>query len=122
MAIFGILLLLIVLSFLWPVIRFFLALIFLAGVISVFTSSDSGTSATTSSTHVAGKTSEIMSYKELEDYPVSCDKKEIQLAELRNLQRKLNYAQDPDQLNDYDRAYNSRLKSTIWWFSYGCSK
>jgi len=25
-------------------------------------------------------------------------------------------------LNDLDKAYNSRLKSTIWWFYFGCEK
>ena len=62
----------------------------------------------------------ILSYEELVNYPNSCAKKDSQLKELRELQRIKNFNPDPDVLNDSDRAYNSRLKSTIWWFAYRC--
>lgn len=61
-----------------------------------------------------------MSYEQLVNYPSSCDKKESQLKELIQLQRSKNFAQDPDNLNESDRAYNSRLKATIWWYEWKC--
>jgi hypothetical protein len=118
MSILAIVLLLIVGSFFWPVIRFFLSLALLVVVISVFTDSGSGTT----SVQPASSSSTIPSYKELENYPVSCDKKEAQLTDLHRIQNAKHFSQDPDSLNDYDRAYNSKLKATIWWFSYGCQK
>ena len=62
----------------------------------------------------------IMSYEQLVNYPSSCDKKEAQLKELTQLQRIKNFAQDPDDLNEDNRAYNSRLKATIWWYEWKC--
>lgn len=64
----------------------------------------------------------VMTYEELEKYPVQCAKADSQLLELRALQKVKNFAEDPDDLNDADRAYNSRLKATIWWFAYQCDK
>lgn len=64
----------------------------------------------------------IMTYEELEKYPAQCAKADSQLRELRALQKIKNFAEDPDELNDADRAYNSRLKATIWWFAYKCDK
>ena len=61
-----------------------------------------------------------MSYEQLVNYPSSCDKKETQLKELTQIQRSKNFAQDPDDLNESDRAYNSRLKATIWWYKWKC--
>ena len=63
-----------------------------------------------------------LGYQELVDYPVDCSKKEQQLEELIRIQKIKNFSQDPDDLNDADRAYNSRLKATIWWFRYRCEK
>lgn len=67
-----------------------------------------------------GDAGSTMSYEQLVNYPSSCDKKESQLKELTQLQRNKNFAQDPDDLNESDRAYNSRLKSTIWWYEWKC--
>jgi hypothetical protein len=64
----------------------------------------------------------IMTYSELYDYPVSCSLKDYQLKELTDLQKQLNYESDPDALSEFDRAYNSRLKSTIWWYAYRCDQ
>jgi len=63
-----------------------------------------------------------LTYQELVNYPASCDRAESQLAELKALQERKNFDPDPDNLDDADRAYNSRLKATIWWFSYRCDK
>ena len=64
----------------------------------------------------------ILSLEELRSYPVDCKLKDKQLAQLRQIQKIKNFNSNPDALNDYDRAYNSRLKSTIWWFYFGCEK
>ncbi|CAB4126033.1 hypothetical protein UFOVP181_205 [uncultured Caudovirales phage] len=67
-----------------------------------------------------GDAGSVMSYEQLVNYPSSCDKKEAQLKELTQLQRSKNFPQDPDDLNESDRAYNSRLKATIWWYEWKC--
>lgn len=64
----------------------------------------------------------ILSLEELRSYPVDCKLKEKQLAQLRQIQKIKNFNSNPDTLDEYDRAYNSRLKSTIWWFYFGCEK
>jgi hypothetical protein len=62
----------------------------------------------------------ILSYQELVSYQTDCSKKQEQLVQLLHIQRVKNFAKDPDDLSDGDRAYNSRLKATIWWYSYRC--
>lgn len=62
------------------------------------------------------------SYDELVKFNAQCSKADTQLAYLRSIQRAKNFNLDPDQLNDSDRAYNSRLKATIWWYAYKCGK
>jgi hypothetical protein len=63
-----------------------------------------------------------MSYQELVSYPTQCVKADEQLAQLYALQQLKNFNSDPDELNEWDRAYNSRLKATIWWYTYECGK
>ena len=64
----------------------------------------------------------ILSLEELRGYPVDCKLKEKQLAHLRQIQQIKNFNSDPDLLSTSDKAYNSRLKATIWWFYFGCEK
>ena len=64
--------------------------------------------------------SRVMTYQQLVDYPSSCDRAREQLKELKELQRTKNFAQDIELLNENDRAYNSRLKATIWWYTWKC--
>jgi len=71
---------------------------------------------------VAVAETKIPSLEELRSYPVDCKLKEKQLAQLRQIQKVKNFNSNPDTLDEYDRAYNSRLKSTIWWFYFGCEK
>lgn len=71
---------------------------------------------------ITGCDSHILTYEELRKYPVSCAKEQKQLAELREIQAIKNFADDPDQLNEQDRAYNSRLKATIWWYGAECHR
>lgn len=64
----------------------------------------------------------VLTYDQLVAYEPSCDKKDSQLKELRTIQKIKNFAQDPDELAEQNRAYNSRLKATIWWYAYECNK
>ena len=64
----------------------------------------------------------VLTYEQLVQYPVSCDKKDSQLKELKLIQKVKNFDPDPDNLGDMDRAYNGRLKATIWWYTYRCEQ
>lgn len=66
--------------------------------------------------------SRVLTYDQLVNYPSRCDKADAQLRELREIQRIKNFDQDPDNLTPADRAYNSRLKASIWWYAYRCEK
>jgi hypothetical protein len=61
-----------------------------------------------------------LTYQQLVDYPMQCAKADAQLAQLRQIQKQKNFDPDPDNLNEEDRAYNSRLKATIWWYTWKC--
>jgi hypothetical protein len=63
-----------------------------------------------------------LTYQQLRDYPVDCQLKDKQLGQLKSIQTRLNFDQDPDKLSQPDRIYNSRLKATIWWYSYSCEQ
>lgn len=67
-----------------------------------------------------GERKPALSYDQLVNYPKSCAKKTAQLAELTRSQEIKHFAQDPDELNEEDRMYNSKLKSTIWWYTLKC--
>ena len=69
-----------------------------------------------------GDSLRMLSYDELVHYRTSCTAKEIQLKQLLYVQQVKNFNPDPDQLNEDDRAYNSRLKATIWWYAYSCGE
>jgi hypothetical protein len=65
----------------------------------------------------------VLTYTELYDYPVDCDRSREQLAELHYSQKVKNFPEDPELIRtELDRAYNSRLKATIWWFAYSCNQ
>jgi len=66
--------------------------------------------------------SRVLTYDELVNYPSQCAKVDSQLRELKEIQRIKNFDQDPDKLNPADRAYNSRLKASIWWYAYRCNQ
>jgi cbb3-type cytochrome oxidase cytochrome c subunit len=66
--------------------------------------------------------SKMPTYEELVDYPADCEKSKAQLEQLRYIQTIKNFNPDPDKLNENDRAYNSRLKATIWWYTYRCEQ
>ena len=63
-----------------------------------------------------------MSYQELYDFPNDCGQSDKQLSILKRLQETKHFNSDPDKLNPADRDYNSRLKATIWWYTYRCDK
>lgn len=64
----------------------------------------------------------VLTYQQLLDYPVDCKLKDQQLTELQRIQRIKNFNPDSDELNETDYHYNSRLKATIWYYSYGCEQ
>lgn len=64
----------------------------------------------------------MLSYEELKNYPTQCEKADLQLQQLRQIQVLKNFDSDPDNLNEDDRKYNGRLKATIWWYVYQCEK
>ena len=66
--------------------------------------------------------SPMLSYDELKRFPAQCTKADQQLRQLHAILEAKNFDSDPDKLNDDDRAYNRRLKSTIWWFAYECDQ
>jgi hypothetical protein len=105
----------IILAVLWPVVRALVVMIFFASVVWACLNSSSN-SATLQNTNAM----QIMSYDDLVKYPVSCEKKDSQLAELTKIQKAINFNPDPDLLSESDRTYNSRLKATIWWYAYRC--
>jgi len=63
-----------------------------------------------------------MTYDELYNYPNNCELKVEQLKELQYVQRVKNFNPDITQLSAEDRTYNSRLKATIWWYTYRCDQ
>jgi hypothetical protein len=63
-----------------------------------------------------------LSYQQLVNYPIDCAKKDNQLSELTALQEFKNFSPDSDTLDVDSRAYNGRLKATIWWYSYSCGE
>jgi hypothetical protein len=65
-------------------------------------------------------TYKMLSYKELVDFNTSCDVATDQQAHLQYILERKNFNPDPDKLNADDRAYNSRLKATLWWYEYRC--
>jgi len=108
-------------SLFWPLIRSIGAIVIFAWVCSTLINvgtAVSDSSNNTGSYYDPGN----LTYQQLVDYPANCDKKEQQLKELHQLQQNKNFNPDPEQLSDDDRAYNSRLKATIWWYAYGCEK
>jgi cbb3-type cytochrome oxidase cytochrome c subunit len=66
--------------------------------------------------------SRLPSYENLAKWPADCARKTEQLEALQYIQRIKNFNPDPDQLNESDRNYNSRLKAIIWWYALYCSK
>jgi hypothetical protein len=64
----------------------------------------------------------LPTYEQLKSYPVSCKLKDKQLPELVLIQKRKNFAVDPDSLTDEQRLYNASLKDLIWWYSYRCEQ
>lgn len=64
----------------------------------------------------------LPSYEELKKYPLSCKHQSEQLKELKSFQSRKNFSEDPELLNDEDRAYNALLHEHVWWFTYTCDQ
>ena len=63
-----------------------------------------------------------LTYQELVDYPLNCEQADSQLSELKAIQARYNFDSDVDSLTPDNRAWNSIIKSNIWWFAYRCNK
>ena len=65
----------------------------------------------------------VLSYDELLKFVPDCEAKDRQLAQLKYIQQVKRFPQNPEDItNELDRAYNSRLKATIWWYTYRCEQ
>jgi hypothetical protein len=101
------------LSLFWPVFRFCIGLLVIYTFLSLFDHTDVSSASTVNY-------SNDMTYEQLKTYPTSCLKKTKQLDELNSLLASKNFNSDPEKLSESDRIYNSRLKATIWWYTYSC--
>ena len=63
-----------------------------------------------------------ITYQELRDYPLDCEKADSQLAELKAIQEHYDFESDVELLTHDERAWNGIIKSNIWWFAYRCNK
>jgi len=61
-----------------------------------------------------------LTYEQLKTFPTSCEKATEQQDLLKAILKMRNFDVDPDNLDEDDRAYNSKLKATIWWYEYRC--
>jgi hypothetical protein len=113
----GVVTVIVILSFLWPVIRFIGAFIILAWIAGSMLSPSSSTEVSRPYDYTYYKE---MSYDELYNFPNDCKLKDQQLDILTRLQQVKNFNPDPDNLSPADKDYNSRLKATIWWYAYRC--
>lgn len=68
-----------------------------------------------------GESSPMLTYEQLASFNKRCPNQAAELKLLRNIQQVKNFAQDPDELDEDDRAYNSKLKATIWWYAQHCN-
>lgn len=67
--------------------------------------------------------SNLLTYDELVQFNPTCENKDAQLKQLNHIKTVKNFPADPDDIkNEMDRAYNSRLKATIWWYTYRCEQ
>jgi len=105
----------VILAIFLPVLRFLIGLLIIWTFFSLFDHSNSAATVVPTTEYFRE-----ISYEDLKKYPVSCDKKDQQLAELTKLQRSKNFNPDPEKLEESDRIFNSRLKATIWWYTYSC--
>jgi hypothetical protein len=114
----GCVVLIFLIGLVWPVIRFFGAIIILALIFgSILSPSPSTASKPYDYTYYKD-----MSYQELYDFPNDCSLKNKQLSILKQLQQSKSFDPDPDKLSPADKDYNGRLKATIWWYAYRCEK
>ena len=64
----------------------------------------------------------MLTYDELVNFETKCSLAKEQQTMLRTILERKNFDTDPDNLSPDDRAYNSRLKATIWWYEYRCKQ
>ena len=109
------------LALLMPVLRFLFGVAILCIFYVMFTAGFN-TPAPVDPKVAYNEPNHIYTYQELVDFEPSCDRKQEQLKKLQQIQDIKNFDPDPNKLLDHDRAYNSRLKATIWWYAYSCDQ
>lgn len=63
-----------------------------------------------------------LGYDELYNFETDCARRDENLRILYNTQDVKNFPSDPDDLSDFERQFNSRLKATIWWYLRSCQQ
>jgi hypothetical protein len=66
-------------------------------------------------------TYKMLSYEELVGFQTSCTDRDNQQKHLKYILDRKGFNPNPDNLSADDRAYNSRLKATLWWYEYRCA-
>ena len=61
-----------------------------------------------------------LTFDEIRQMQLSCTRRDEQLNLLRISKTIKGLDNEPDNLNDDDRAYNSRLKASMWWLEMNC--
>jgi hypothetical protein len=59
---------------------------------------------------------------DFDPFKTDCARKNEQQSKIQNLIIQHRLGGDPDLLDDDRRVYNSRLKSTWWWYELNCKK
>jgi outer membrane murein-binding lipoprotein Lpp len=63
----------------------------------------------------------VLSYDQLLEFIPDCENKQDQLKQLKYIQTVKKFPENPEDIRDETaRAYNSRLKAIIWWYTYRC--
>jgi len=66
--------------------------------------------------------SSLVTFEELQRAKPTCSNRKIQQARLRETIKYYNLGGDPDTMDESTRAFNSVLKSTLWWYEANCNE
>jgi len=61
-----------------------------------------------------------LSFADLEKLPTDCSRKVLVQDKILKILRFKNFNPNPDLLQDIERAYQSKLKATYYWYEYSC--
>jgi hypothetical protein len=63
-----------------------------------------------------------LSFDDLKKLPTDCQRKGIVQRKIELILKQKNFDPNPDNLNLEAREYQSKLKSTYWWYEYSCGE